>query len=78
MVAIAGPQLSRRAESLALLVTALAALSTVLVPALYAVLLPTACATVALVAPRGRRALATMVVWFPVSLAVVLGTTAVG
>lgn len=78
VVAITGPRLSRRAETFALLVTALAAVVTVLAPVLYAVLLPAACAAMAAAAPRGRRVVAAMTVWFPISLAVVVGTAAVG
>lgn len=74
VVAIAGPHLSRRAETVALLATALAALVTVVVPALYAVLLPAACTSVAAAAPRGHRLASALVVWVPVSLAVVVGT----
>ena len=78
MVAIAGPRLSRRAELAALWVTALAALVTVVVPGLYAVLLPAACSAAAVLAPSGRRLSAAVAVWCPVSLAVVLGTVAAG
>lgn len=77
VVAIAGPHLSRRGELLALVVTALAALVTAVVPALYAVLLPVACAAMAAAAPQGRRVASAAVIWFPVSFAVVLGTTLV-
>ena len=75
MVAITGPHLSRRNETLALVATALAALATVIAPVLYVVLLPAACAATAVAAPDGRRVLAAMAVWFPVSAAVVLGTS---
>lgn len=77
MVAITGPRLTRRAESVTLVVTALAALATVLVPALYAVLLPATCAAMAVAAPRGRRAVSAMAVWVPMSTAVVVGTLGV-
>lgn len=78
VVAIAGPHLSRRAELAALWVTALAALVTVVVPGLYTVLLPAACAAAASLVPPGRRLRVAMAVWCPLSLAVVLGTLTVG
>ncbi len=77
MVAIAGPHLSRRAESLSLLIVALAAIATVIVPVLYVLLLPAACVASGALAPAGRRVVTAMVVWFPVSAAVVLGTAGV-
>lgn len=73
MVAIAGAQLTRRAEVLALAMTALAALAVVIVPAAYLAALPLACGAVALSAPTGRRLPASMAVWASVSLAVVVG-----
>lgn len=77
VVAIAGPQLSRRAEVLALLVTALAALAVAVVPTLYLVALPVACGAMALAAPPGRRFASAVTVWVPVSLAVVVGGVAI-
>jgi len=75
VVAITGTDLSRRAELVALWATALAALVTVVVPSLYVVALPAACAAVAMAAPRGRRLPAALVVWVPLSVAVVLAGT---
>lgn len=71
MVAVTGPLLSRRAELLALWCTAAAALATAVVPALYVLTLPAACAATAAAAPRGRRLAAALVVWLSVSLAAV-------
>ncbi|MDZ7674330.1 MAG: hypothetical protein U5K30_04590 [Acidimicrobiales bacterium] len=75
MVAITGPHLSRRAEVLGLATCALAAVVVVLMPALYLVVLSCACAAMATVAPPGRRTLAALAVWLPVSAAVLLSTT---
>src|SRR5690606_37723629 len=72
VLAITGP-LPRRAESFALLVTALAALVTVVVPVLYVVLLPAVCAAVAISVPDGHRLAAAMAVWAPLSLAAAVG-----
>ena len=77
MVAIAGPQLSRRAELLALVVTALAALAVAVVPALYLAALPAACGAMALAAPSGHRLTSAAAVWVPVSLAVFVGGFAI-
>lgn len=77
MLAIAGPQLSRRAEVLALWVTALAALAVAVVPTLYLAALPAACGAMAVAAPPGRRFASALAVWVPVSLAVVVGGLAV-
>lgn len=77
VIAIAGPELSRRAEVAALLVTALAALAVVVVPTLYLVALAAACGAAALVAPAGRRVASALAVWVPVSLAVVVGGVAI-
>ncbi len=74
MLAIAGPQLSRRDELLALIVTVLASAAIVVVPVLYVVLLPAVCAIAALTAPIGRRVPMAMAVWVPLSLAVLVGT----
>lgn len=78
MLAISGPQLSRRNEVAALVLTVLAAVTTVIAPVLYVVLLPATCAAVGAVAPAGRRIVTGMVVWFPVSLGVVLGAGGIG
>jgi hypothetical protein len=77
VLAIAGPHLSRRADLLALAVTALAALAVVVVPTLYLAALPAACGAAALAAPSGRRAASALAVWVPVSLAVVVGGLAI-
>lgn len=77
VLAVAGPHLSRPAEVLALVVTALAALAVVVVPTLYLAALAAACGATALVAPAGRRTASALVVWVPVSLAVLVGGLAV-
>lgn len=77
MVAIAGAQLTRRAELLVLALTALAALAVVVVPTLYLAALPAACGAMALAAPAGRRFASAVAVWVPVSLAVVVGGLAI-
>ena len=77
MIAIAGPELSRRAEVLVLAATALAALVVVIVPTLYLAALPAACGATALVAPAGRRFASALTVWVPVSVAVVVGGVAI-
>lgn len=77
MIAVAGPELSRRAEVLVLVATALAALVVVVVPALYLAALPAVCGAAALVAPPGRRFASALTVWVPVSLAVVVGGVAI-
>lgn len=73
MVAILGPELSRRRELLGLSITAAAAVLAVLVPVAYVVLVVAACGAMAGLAPSGRRAIAALAVWVPVSAAVVLG-----
>ena len=77
MVAISGPELNRRAELLVLVITAVAALLAAVVPVYYVVLLPLACASMALVAPAGRRTASAMAVWFPVSAGLLVGTALV-
>ena len=77
VIAIAGPELSRRSEVLALYVTALAALAVVIVPTLYVAALPAACGAMAVAAPAGRRFASALAVWVPVSIAVVLGGVAI-
>jgi hypothetical protein len=77
VVAIAGAQLTRRAELLVLALTALAALAVVVVPTLYLAALPAACGAMALAAPAGRRFASAVAVWVPVSLAVVVGGLAI-
>jgi hypothetical protein len=73
VVAIAGAQLTRRAEVFALAVTALAALAVVIVPASYLAVLPLACGAMAISAPAGKRLPASVAVWASVSVAVVVG-----
>jgi steroid 5-alpha reductase family enzyme len=73
MAAICGPGISRRAELLALVATALAIVSTVIAPMLYLLALPAACAMAAAAAPPGRRSVIALAVWVPVSAGVLLG-----
>lgn len=77
MVAISGPELTRRAEILVLALTAVAALLAAIVPVYYVVLLPLVCASMAIAAPPGRRTASAMAVWFPVSGALLVGTALV-
>ena len=73
MVAICGPELSRRADRFALAVTAFAVLGAFVVPMLYLVVLPAACGAAAVAAPPGRRSVTAVATWVPVSAAVILG-----
>lgn len=75
MVAVTGPLRSRRVELLALTATVVAAIVVVVAPVFYVIALPAACAMAALVAPRGRRTVAAAAIWFPISVAVLLGTS---
>jgi len=78
MTAISGLEPPRRADRIALSVTVLAILSSVVAPMLYVIAAPMACAAAAVTAPRGRRSLTAMAVWVPVSAAVVIGVAPVG
>ncbi len=73
MVAILGPEVSRRRELLGLAITAAAAVFAVVVPVTYLLTLVAACGAMAGLAPSGRRAIAAVAAWVPVSAAVVLG-----
>lgn len=77
MAAIVGTPLSPRSEALILVATVLALMTTVIVPVSYVVAVPAVCLGAAAVAPGGRRVLAAMAAWLPVSLAAV-ATIAVG
>lgn len=63
---------------MALTVTVLAILSSVVAPMFYVVAAPVACGAAAVTAPRGRRSVAAIAVWVPVSAAVMIGVTPVG
>lgn len=78
MNAASPPDPPRRPDRIALGVTALAILSSVVAPMLYVLAVPAACGTAAVTAPRGRRSVTAVAVWLPVSAAVMIGVTPVG
>lgn len=75
MTAISLSDPPRRADRMALTVTALAILSSVVAPMLYVIAAPVACGAAAVTAPPGRRSVTAVAVWLPVSVAVVIGVT---
>ncbi len=78
MIAISGSSIPRHLDAFALAVTTLAVMAAVVVPASYAVVVVAACTTAAVAAPGGRRGVAALAVWAPISVAVVLGVAVVG